>query len=133
MEGHIAHRTRRCDVVSPLSISSSLPSYVYGARNPLVGEIIVTMTTGTTTNKTNVSTYLYYAVAKNTDNPKWNLTDTSADLLPGQYTLHYDFKGAPYCTLSISISSGGVAKPTTVDANAISDGTGWGNVNFEVL
>jgi hypothetical protein len=93
----------------------------------------VPMTTGTTTNKANVSTYLYYAVAKNTDNPKWNLTDTTVDIPAGQYTLHYDFQGGPYCTLGISITSGGVQKPTTIDANAIADGTGWGNVNFEVL
>ena len=93
----------------------------------------MTMTTGTTTKKTGVSTYLYYAVVKNTDNPKWNLTDATLDIPTGHYTLHYDFTGAPYCTLSISITSGGVAKPTTVDANAISDGSGWGNVNFEVL
>jgi hypothetical protein len=114
----------------PRAFGSLHPAFL--AISQLIGGMTVTMTTGKTTKKTGVTTYLYYAVVKNTDNPKWNLTDATIDIPPGQYTLHYDFKGAPFCTMSITITSAGAAKSVTVNANAISDGTGWGNVSFEV-
>jgi hypothetical protein len=121
---HQAHRPTFSGL--PPAASSAVGDHSYA------GELIVTTTTGKTTKKTGVNTYLYYAVAKNTDNPKWNLTDASIDIPPGHYTLHYDFKGAPYCTMSLTVTSVGAPKPTTVNANAISDGTGWGNISFEV-